>query len=1462
MLKGCFGGGQRSSTFSADVNSVLCFELFFFYICALCLSRPYSTIGANSTETTQSNELPGYEPPFKERRLSRKLILRQETTPKQNSIWTPAFKKNVHEVYVNDDHDDQENTSPDQTNSMEKSRNETSQYPIFTETILENTQFQNVLVDNINRMLETSSERIDVSVESGTNDPMACNNSLQEQVKHAIDNIIMSTEQDPTFQQVLDDVVQHTANHEQSTRIMPTTIEISDNNESVEVSVPLKQRLRNRSLDKPRPNYNEIDQGTKKKRKGKVEVISNEIVSGEIRDLLHPSTATTTTTTTIRADSYVPLNQILYLNPDKNTPTYSGQDLVYVNVGSCVPSFSQFRIDADTPMYLQDISLANSGTTTSLTPGSIINLPTIEQQLQPIQSLMPNVIIKDIVEVTKTKQTERPIKTTPSAAKIVNLPKARNLTSPRRSHVRSLNFTNADDAITESDRLATVHKRNDSTKKMDTACTTKSEATRNAECDNSNQKSSLTKASLEEVEPQQDSSDAVDFSKEFDEATVISVELSPAETMPVGTKETPTVEPVNEKKKPQTRRQCQKDLEKWNKMRQMTKGEWDNYLRQTVASKTGKGSAHNKKKLKKRKLKNTSTIDDANVSAENGANTTTDIEARLLEEALQSAKKPEQPVTRNNTSTVEITKESTDAEPVKPNASSPVTQKTESANSAQKGDCPNLRSSPNKRCSSTRKLIQIKLPASAKKKLKTTTIKRRAKPTPKRPSTVPKQFHKPPVETSQIDPSQTIDIDLISPIEHPKELNIAVKSGVNLNSFLETPCKEASSFKYPITPGFAVSSLIKTPGVRNIKDYDSLIKFPEYPTPSFAITPGRTKTPMSQSSSQKDGSSYNRATDYSSGSSYYKPDESDDIDKNIENLIRETRIECSLGVDPPHHSGKHEALSEGELSDTSSSSSSSSQTSSTSSCSSSPTNTVSPNDNRNPVTTCKSQHDPRTQQQLRLEQVRLRTMATLKSDKKIERFRKPKTKMSSLQRHKVVVEAMKKPMQNLKMTGNSTPKGTPKILPKSVNKPNQKTMTTTPSKRKIATPRRVIYLDYKDTIKTSVRVHDRKQAEQLLSQSNVNTNVNARPSTSTNPERVTTPTSETIDAIENHIAKTSHNSFVESSATKLSNSSQVDTPHLLQQLQDKNDVTDSKTPEMGPPATKRATLVRELFGDATMSDSDFDTPIKSSKGIPIPRGDGETSADSIKSVTPKLVPKLLPSVDKQSVDGSLNVSANDTKSEQSKIDSDANAPSSHSKDVTDSMADDGKDSHDRDSMGSENTDAKTGEVLIANDSATSKCSEEGAVVDDSDNNESDDGDDYDECALISSLPMSNGSNRIYQTVTSDTNECAITLNTESLDLRPMSTFLDGKIISIKTCDEVVMFSFSPKTISPSTAPSGSKNAPKKRANVKSIDVRKVDDRPKKLQKFGPDGTDAVARFNIVAKQKGPIDVSSGQISSR
>lgn len=121
---------------------------------------------------------------------------------------------------------------------------------------------------------------------------------------------------------------------------------------------------------------------------------------------------------------------------------------------------------------------------------------------------------------------------------------------------------------------------------------------------------------------------------------------------------------------------------------------------------------------------------------------------------------------------------------------------------------------------------------------------------------------------------------------------------ISISSLLETPLKLDSSSAFPKTPGTQLPPQLETPNILKYTSFGtmdlSLMKHSEFPTPSFPITPGCILTPFrdvnSPRSDQETGlGSSNRPTDYSSGSSYYKPDESDGVDKQLQSLLKATQ---------------------------------------------------------------------------------------------------------------------------------------------------------------------------------------------------------------------------------------------------------------------------------------------------------------------------------------------------------------------------------------------------------------------------------------------------------------------------------------------------------------------------------------------------------------------------------------------
>lgn len=117
----------------------------------------------------------------------------------------------------------------------------------------------------------------------------------------------------------------------------------------------------------------------------------------------------------------------------------------------------------------------------------------------------------------------------------------------------------------------------------------------------------------------------------------------------------------------------------------------------------------------------------------------------------------------------------------------------------------------------------------------------------------------------------------------------------------ETPFKNLTLTPLPNTPRFAiplVSSSQETPMPKIFATAStsmmSLVKNCDILTPSFPITPGLKETPLKDAAdgSPTSASGYSsRRTDYSSCSSYYKPDESEEINQNINAFIIQRKSE-------------------------------------------------------------------------------------------------------------------------------------------------------------------------------------------------------------------------------------------------------------------------------------------------------------------------------------------------------------------------------------------------------------------------------------------------------------------------------------------------------------------------------------------------------------------------------------------
>lgn len=133
-------------------------------------------------------------------------------------------------------------------------------------------------------------------------------------------------------------------------------------------------------------------------------------------------------------------------------------------------------------------------------------------------------------------------------------------------------------------------------------------------------------------------------------------------------------------------------------------------------------------------------------------------------------------------------------------------------------------------------------------------------------------------------------------------------SRLNMASLLETPLKFGDPATFPKTPCVGFIPELATPLLKSTMHSlldDSIMKNIEFPTPSFPITPGSVITPAKEVGTPRSdvmcGAS-NRPTDYSSSSSYYKPDESDGVDRNLQALLKSTRSDDHEYMEDLHSS--------------------------------------------------------------------------------------------------------------------------------------------------------------------------------------------------------------------------------------------------------------------------------------------------------------------------------------------------------------------------------------------------------------------------------------------------------------------------------------------------------------------------------------------------------------------------------
>ncbi|KAF2885506.1 hypothetical protein ILUMI_20656 [Ignelater luminosus] len=107
----------------------------------------------------------------------------------------------------------------------------------------------------------------------------------------------------------------------------------------------------------------------------------------------------------------------------------------------------------------------------------------------------------------------------------------------------------------------------------------------------------------------------------------------------------------------------------------------------------------------------------------------------------------------------------------------------------------------------------------------------------------------------------------------------------NIMPTLETPMKSEAAVILPKTPGRFSPSTIDTPFTKAVIDQLTGVDINMIPTPKFPITPNFPFTPATD---HQPSPFPNRATDYSTSSSYYQPSDTEQ-NKSLEQLIEECR---------------------------------------------------------------------------------------------------------------------------------------------------------------------------------------------------------------------------------------------------------------------------------------------------------------------------------------------------------------------------------------------------------------------------------------------------------------------------------------------------------------------------------------------------------------------------------------------
>ncbi|XP_055543650.1 titin [Wyeomyia smithii] len=396
------------------------------------------------------------------------------------------------------------------------------------------------------------------------------------------------------------------------------------------------------------------------------------------------------------------------------------------------------------------------------------------------------------------------------------------------------------------------------------------------------------------------------------------------------------------------------DMDEWRRIRSVSKFNFDQHLRQVEEqrqlqakglkiSKPQRKKVNPRKKTVAKRAKKTSKVkaENANESAETTIETDmslTDIHGQMLEDALASAKKvtpsgktPAKTPSTKGRKQVKVSPASDkqeleeDEEQQQPKSKIYVKITTPRKRTPAKRYEPALKTIPGSKSARKRRSSSSPKKKVAPKKEIKSNAQKTAKDEPKNePKPVPEE---PPPATPEGEspktikdhpkvqakksspqkeehaqpPSDAVEMATDPPPEETSEQkSFQLPSDCSLGSslLLQTPFKTDLA-NFPITPRFLIPEQLQdTPMTKIMRDLkgieasSSMTKSCEIQTPNFPITPGLNSTPKSINSVSPHSNTglSSRRTDYSSGSSYYKPDESEDLDKKLEAMLHGDRI--------------------------------------------------------------------------------------------------------------------------------------------------------------------------------------------------------------------------------------------------------------------------------------------------------------------------------------------------------------------------------------------------------------------------------------------------------------------------------------------------------------------------------------------------------------------------------------------